>query len=125
MSIKNTEADEELHITRIVFSSDANARFTLFEVTSGTAAGTTLNYENPNLDSGTQKSGTFFGNNAVTGSLAGNTLMDICVLASTTVNLFLEGSLQLANGDEIAITVTGTTPTIYVTVIGFWHADGV
>lgn len=123
ISIKNTEATETLHITRILFSTTVNARFDVFEVTSGTAAGTTLTYQNPNLDSGTTKNNTSFGNAAVTGSLTGNTLLSISVLANTQHETFLEGSLQLSNGDEIAITVTGSSPTVYVTVIGFWHIE--
>ena len=110
ISIRNTEPVETLHITRILFSTSADARFTLFEATSGTT-------------SGTIKSGVFFGNAAVTGSLTGNSLLSVCVLANTQHDTFLEGSLQLANNDEIAITVTGTSPTVYVTVIGFWYTD--
>ena len=123
ISIKNTESKEVLHITRILFSASADCRFRVFEVTSGTPAGTTLTYQNPNLGSTAIKSGTFFGNASVTGSLSGNPLFDIGVLAGTQEPLFLEGSLQLSNGDTIAITATGTNPTVYVTVIGFWHDD--
>ena len=92
-------------------------------MTSGTAAGTTLTYQNPNLDSGISNNGTFFGNASVTGSLSGNALFGVSVLANTQHDTFLEGSLQLANTDEIAITVTGTSPTVYITVIAFWHLD--
>lgn len=123
ISIKNGESEKVLHISRVLWSTTVNSRFTLFEVTSGTAAGTTLTYQNPNLDSGIDNSGTFFGNASVTGSLAGNNLLQVSVLANTQHETFLEGSLQLSNGDEIAITVTGTSPTVYVTVIGFWHSE--
>jgi len=116
ISIKNGEADKSLRITRIIFGCDANCRFDVFEVTSGTAAGTTLTYQNPNLDSGTVHSGTFFGNASVTGSLSGNILSSIFCLANTTTQVFIEGSLQLSNGDEIAITVTGSSPVVYLSV---------
>ncbi len=92
----------------------------MFEVTSGTAAGTTLTYQNPNINSGTIKSSTLFGNASVTGTLTGNTLFSVSVLANTTHETFVEGAIQLRNSDEIAITVTGSSPTIHVTVVGFW-----
>ena len=120
LSIKNGESEKELHITRMLITATDEALFTVFEVTSGTASGTTLTYQNPNLDSGTQNNGTFFGNAAVTGSLSGNTLFTVGVsAASVQTDIFLEGALILANGDEIAITCDGTV-TPYLTVIGFW-----
>jgi hypothetical protein len=120
ISIKNGEPLKNLHITRILATATGEAIFTLFEVTSGTAAGTTLTYQNPNLDSGVTNSGTFFGNASVTGSLSGNTLAVFAVSgASVETEVFLEGSLQLANGDEIAITCDGSV-TPYITMLGFW-----
>ena len=107
-------------ITRILLGASVAGVWTLIEVTSGTAAGTTLTYQNPNLDSGVAHSGTFFGNAAVTGSLAGNNLILAVTPANTTANIFLEGSLQLANNDEIAITFSADG-TVYITVIGLWE----
>lgn len=120
ISIKNGESAKQLHLTRMLITATGEALFTIFEVTSGTAAGTTLTYQNPNLDSGTINSGTFFGNAAVTGSLSGNTLFTVGVsAASVQADIFLEGAVILANGDEIAITCDGSV-TPYLTVIGFW-----
>ncbi len=121
--IKSTEADLHLHITRFILTTTVDARFDVFEVTSGTAAGTTLTYQNPNFDSGSERSSTLFGNAAVTGSLTGNTLFSISVLANTTVQSFIEGAIQLRNDDQIAVSVIGTSPTVYVTIIGFWSQN--
>ncbi len=123
ISIKNTESTEELHITRIIYSCTVATTFTLFEVTSGTAAGSTLTYQNPNLNSGTAKSNTSFGNASVTGSLAGNNLITTRLAADSSFELFIEGSLVLLNGDEVAITATTSgSPIIYITIIGFWDS---
>ncbi len=120
MSLKNGESDKVLVLTRMLLGASVAGVWTLIEVTSGTAAGTTLTYQNPNLDSGVAHTGTFFGNAAVTGSLSGNTLILATTAANTSANVFLEGSLQLANNDEIAITFSADG-TVYVTVIGLWE----
>ncbi len=123
ISIKNTESTEILHITRLLFTASGSTLYTIFKVTSGTAAGTTLTYQNPNLNSGIEKSVVAFGNASVTGSLTGNTLFTVGVSgANTQASAFLEGALQLSNNDEIAITISAGV-TVYVTVIGFWHKD--
>lgn len=119
ISIKNGESSEILSITRILVGASVAGVWTLIEVTSGTAAGTPLVYQNPNLDSGKIKSGTFFGDAAVTGSLSGNTLLLATTAANSMNNIFIEGSLRLANDDEIAITFSADG-TVYVTIIGFW-----
>lgn len=121
VSIKNDEATKRLHITRLVLSSSVNTTWTLFEVTSGTAAGTTLTYQNPNLTSGIANSVTAFGNASVTGSLSGNNLIAFQTLALASTGFFLEGAVILGNGDEIAITAS-TDGTVHATVIGFWAA---
>lgn len=119
VSIRNTETTRNLHITRMSMSATAVTNWTLFEVTSGTAAGTTLTYLNPNLGSGTVNSVTAFGNASVTGTLTGDTILHTRTLASTPAELFLEGSLILTNTDEISLT-TSASATVFVTIVGFW-----
>jgi len=120
MSIQNTESVDQLRITRIIFAAAAACTFTVIEVTSGTPAGTTLTYLNPNLDSGIIKSVTAFGNAAVTGTVVGDTVFQTLVPASTSISQFLEAAIILKNQDTLAISASAST-TVHVTVIGFWE----
>jgi hypothetical protein len=119
ISIQNTETSKKLHITRLQLSSSVAQVWDLVEVTSGTPAGTTLTYVNPNFASGVANSNTSFGNAAVTGSVAGDTLTKIQTVADDTKPLFFEGSIVLGKDDTFAISASANG-TVYVTVIGFW-----
>ena len=121
--IQNTETDKSLHITRFQLANSVNTIWTIFEVTSGTAAGgTALTAQNPKLSSGVARSNNSFGNASVTGSLSGNTLFIFPTLASVTEHLFLEGTLILGNTDAIAITASADG-TVHVNVQGFWDEN--
>ncbi len=118
--IQNTETDLNLHISRLQASNSVDTIWTLFEVTSATAAGGTgLTAQNPKLSSGVARSNNSFGGASVTGSLSGNTLLSWSTLAKTTEHIFLEGSLILGNTDAIALTADADG-TVHVTVEGFW-----
>lgn len=121
--IQNTETDQPLHITRFQFASSVDTVWTLFEVTSATAAGgTVLIAQNPQLTSGVARSNNSFGNASVTGSLSGNNLGIWSTLAKVTEHVFLEGALILGNTDAIALTAS-TDGTVYVNIQGFWGTE--
>lgn len=119
ISVKNTSSTDILVIDEIVVCAVAACVFTLFEVTSGTAAGTTITGQNFNLSSGLSASATAYGNAAVTGSLSGNTLAYECVTAGDSTILDTKGGLVLGQDDEIALTASANT-TVYVTLIGHY-----
>ena len=121
ISIRNTNADRKLAINNIklvaVDTGTEAVVWTLIEVTSGTAAGTTVTPLNMNLNSGVVAAATCFGGAAVTGSLAGNVIAYAVSNHDIESEIDLGGALLLAENDEIAVTVTDTdNPTVYVTV---------
>ncbi len=121
--IQNTEADLNLHISRLQVSNSVNTIWTIFEVTSaGAATGTGLTPTNPLLSSGVTRSENSFGGAAVGGSLTGTTLFTFSSLALTTEHFFLEGTLTLGNTDAIAITADADG-TVHINVQGFWAED--
>ena len=120
--IENGEPELRFHVTRFLLTASAAAVWTILEATGGTAAGTSLTYQNPNLDSGVTKSLTAYGNAAVTGSVTGNILMQIGTAADAGTQLFVEGVILLGNGDKLAITCSANA-TVYVTVMGFWDLE--
>jgi len=119
ISIKNTSTSDNLIIDEVAVANTVAGVFTIFEVTSGTAAGTGVTGQNLNLGSGKSADATAFGNASVTGSLSGNVLLYESVAANTGALLDLKGSLVLGQDDEIAITASATG-TVYVTVIGHY-----
>ena len=119
ISIQNDDNDRHLHITHIEVGGASAALYTLFEVTSGTPAGTPITAQNLNLDSGKVAEETSFGNAAVTGSLSGNTLAVKHVPANESRLLNVKAALILAKSDIIAITV-GSNSVVAVTVYGFY-----
>lgn len=121
--IQNTEADLNLHISRLQLANSVDTIWTIFEVTSATAAGgTALTPTNPQLSSGVTRSENSFGGASVTGSLSGTTLFTLSSLAKITEHLFLEGTLTLGNTDAIAITADADG-TVHVNIQGFWAEE--
>ena len=121
--IQNTEASEHLHIQRMTIQSDEASLWTLFQVTSATAAGgTALTYINPNLSSAVTKNVNAFGNASVTGSLSGTTLFaGVITVALTDYTYEFDAAIILGNLDAIAITLTtGTTAVVFVHMQCFW-----
>ena len=119
ISIQSDDNDRHLHISHIEVGGASTALFTLFEVTSGTPAGTTITAQNLNLDSGRVAEETSFGNAAVTGSLTGNTLSVKHVPANDSVLMNVKAGLILSKNDIIAITV-GSNSVVAVTIYGFY-----
>lgn len=130
ISIRNTNSDRNLVINRIkcaaVDGGTVATVWTLFEVTSGTAAGTTVTAQNSNLNSGIVAQATIFGDNSVTGSLAGNTLGFAVSNHDIDAELIVEGALVLAEGDEIAVTVTDADApaAVYISVLMHFEEAG-
>ena len=121
ISIKNTSQTDCLIIDEIVVANSVASAFTLFEVTSGTAAGSAITGQNLNLGSGNSAAATAFGGASVTGSLTGNTILLESVAANAGAILDLRGALVLGQDDEIALTASATG-TVYVTIIGHYKA---
>ncbi len=121
--IQNTEGTQRLHITRMVISSSVASLWTLFKVTSATAAGgTALPYVNPSF-SGVVKQNNSFGNASVTGSLSGDTLLVGSIgVALIDYSYNFGGTVILGNTDAIALTLT-TTGIPQVHLEGYWDED--
>ena len=119
--IQNTEASRRLRISRLWLFSTVDSLWTLFEVTSTTAAaGTGVTPVNINLGSGVINAENSFGNASVTGGLTGDNIALFNTLAEVTLPVYLEGAIVLGNQAAIAITTDGTG-TVGVTVLGFWE----
>ena len=119
--IQNTEA-RVLHIERLIMSSTVASLFTLFKVTSATAAaGTALTPVNPNLSAGTPGQENSFGNASVTGSLSGDTLFvgSIGIVLQDFTYDF-GGAIILGENDAVAMTLT-TTGVPQVHIEGHWE----
>ena len=119
--IQNTSATLHFHVVGILAGSAAATLWTLFKVTSATAAGgTALTERNRNLSSADNAPMNSFGNAEVTGGLSGNTLDHWYTLADTTP-LFMpfRGGLRLNENDAIALTADANG-IVAVTIIGFF-----
>ena len=122
--IQNTEGTQNLHITDIYMQSTVLSLWTLFEVTSATAAGGTASvYVNPNLSSGVIKQHNSFGGASVTGSLAGTTIFagSIDEVARVEHHNF-GGAIILGNSDAIAVSLV-TAGVVHCQVHGYWNID--
>ena len=119
--IKNDSTSDVLVVDEVVIGSSVASIFTIFEVNSGTAAGTVLTAGNLNLSSGNTAPSSAFGNASVTGSLTGMTVAVDGVVAGGFETLDMKGALVLGQNDEIAVTASATG-TVYVTVIGHFKA---
>ena len=122
ISIKNSDADKNLHIDSLSIESQQDTPWILFEVTSGTAGGTTITPANLNLGSSKTAEGTFFGNASVTGTLTGTDMFYFHTLANTHNEIPLQGSLLIPNGKEIALTCL-SGGSVNVTVTAFYEED--
>lgn len=117
ISIKNDSSTDCMIIDEIIVGASAACVFTLFEVTSGTAAGTTITGKNINTSSGNAASVTAFGDAAVTGSLAGDAIaFDGVSAASEFAVLDTKGGLVLGQNGHYALTASANA-TVYITVI--------
>ena len=119
ISIKNTSQTEILTIDYVGAGNSVASAFTLFAVTSGTAAGSAITGKPMNVSKGGTASATAFGGASVTGSLAGDTLGYTTVVAGATEEIPVLAAVVLGQNDEIAITASATG-TVHVTVIGHY-----
>jgi hypothetical protein len=120
ISVKNTSDTLNLYIQEIIVSSVNAAEWELLHVTSGTAAGTTVNGKNMNLASNNVAAATSFGNAAVTGTLAGETIAKERSVAGDSIEFRLKSSLALGKNSEIAITYTGSTGAVDVFILCYF-----
>jgi hypothetical protein len=117
ISIKSDSPTDCLIFDEIIVGASAACIFTLFEVTSGTAAGTTITGKNINTASGNAANVTAFGNAAVTGSLAGDAIAYTGVSAASEFKpLDTKSGIVLGQNGHYAITASANA-TVYVTVI--------
>ena len=118
--IQNTEA-RKLHIEKMVISSSVASLWTLFKVTSTTAAGgTAITPVSPNLSGSTPGQENSFGNASVTGSLSGDTLLvGSIATALEDAQYDFGGAIILSDNDAIALTLT-TTGVPQVHIEGYW-----
>jgi len=119
--IQNTSASLHFHVVSIAAGSTIDTLWTLFKVTSSTAAGgTALTERNRNLSSADNAPMNSFGDATVTGGLTGNTLDHWYTLADTTPFIYpFRGGLRLDENDAIALTVDANG-TVAVTISGFF-----
>jgi len=118
---QNTSASLHFHVTDIICGSSADVLWTLFKVTSATAAGgTALTERNRRLSSADNAPMNSFGNADVTGGLSGNTLDHWYTLADTSAFAYpFRGGLRLDENDAIAITADANG-IVVVTIVGFF-----
>lgn len=121
ISIKNDSTTLDFIVDEIVIGAGAACNFDLFEVTSGTPAGTTVTPINLNTGSGNSADLTCFGNASVTGSLSGSVLVyDGVTAASDHATLNLKSGLVIGQEKTIAVTASATT-TVRITVLGYFR----
>ena len=103
--LQNTSSTLNLHIERVVCSTAATGIFTLFRVTSASAAGggaiTPLNLF---LGSANAAAVNAFGDAEVTGGLSGTTIDAQDIPTVTPYDLELNGALILPQNEAVAIT---------------------
>lgn len=120
--IKNTSSTKKLFISQIILGAGSEADWEVFEVTSGTAAGTSVTPKNLNLSSSNDAASTVFGNAQVTGSLSGDTISHIISSSATSVRLSYGDALILGQNDDISITYSSSASSeVEVTVQGFFE----
>jgi len=117
--LKNTSSTEHLIIDRILIGSDTTTLFTVHFPEDTTQAGTAITGTNLNRQSGKTASASAVGDE--TGNSQGTIMAKGIVLANTTVNLPVEGSIILGLNDEIGIDLV-TAGTLCTCVIrGYYH----
>lgn len=118
--IQNTES-RKLHLSKMIISSSVTSLWTLFRVTSATAAaGTAITPVNPSLSGGTPGQENSFGNASVTGSLSGDTLLVGSIGVALVDDRYdFGGAIILNENDAVALTLT-TTGVPQVHIEGYW-----
>ncbi len=120
LSLATTSSTSHVHVSEIIFSTDTNTKFTVFKVTSGTPAGTILTPTNLNVGIGITAPSTSFGNASVTGSLSGDVILPVRVIADDTKQMMFLGALLIQQGEAIAVT-SSVSATVEVTILGYFE----
>lgn len=116
--IQNTDV-RKLRLKQLMISSTVVSLFTLFKVTSATAAaGTAITPVNVNLGGGALGLENSFGNAEVTGSLTGDTIF-VGSAGVVKLDYLYPLELVLNENDAIALTLT-TTGVPQVQMKGYW-----
>lgn len=121
--IQNDSKTKLLVIDSISVSA-VNASLFELSVVSGTASGTTITAVNSNLTSGNVADATALADASITGLTIGNRLTLARVAANGQVSIDLKDVLLLGFNDAIALTYTGATGLIDVTVLGYYDTVG-
>lgn len=121
--IKNTSTTLDLHIDTVEATADAAGLWTLFRVTSGTAAGSTIIPTNMKLASPNAAAVTAFGDASVTGTLTGTEIAVKLGGANSDVVFTTEGFLSLGQNEAIALTYATTSQAIAVTIYFHFRSD--
>ncbi len=124
--IKNISSTDNLYVTHIDVGGVNSGLFELFKVTSaGAAGGTAVSGENMNLSKGHGNSpdSEAYGDASVTGTLTGERLLlkRIPVNSSATIHTF--NVVVVGQNDAIAITYTGATGIVDVSILGFFDIE--
>ncbi len=121
LSLQNDNADLDIIVEDVIISTSASGVFTVFEVTSGTPAGTTVTPHNLNLGSSVVAQATAFGDASVTGSLSGTTIAAHDIGESTPFDFKFGGSLIIPKDSIIAITAA-TSGIVFANIIFHYAA---
>ncbi len=121
ISLQNDNADLDIIVEDIVVSTAASGVVTVFEVTSGTPAGTTVTPHNLNLGSSVVAQATAFGDASVTGSLSGTTIAAHDISTSVPFDFKFGGKLIIPKNSIIAVTFAETA-IVFVNIIFHYSA---
>ena len=120
ISLQNDNSDMDIIVENIVVSTSVASVIDVFEMTSGTPAGTTVIPHNLNLSSSVVAQATVFGNASVTGSVVGTTIAEHLVDPSSPFDFKFGGSLIIPKNSVIAVTLD-TTGVVHANII-FYYA---
>jgi hypothetical protein len=102
--IQNLDPSRIMKHNRIMLSSAVNQLWTIIRVTGGTPAGTIVTPSNLNFSSVRVPLSSAYGNAEVTGAVVGDVIFRFYALASTLIQLYLDGSIIVPYSEAIAIT---------------------
>ena len=110
---------DDIFVDRIVINTDTASIFNIKRQTSGTAAGTVMEGRSMVAGDAIMSDVTAFGSNAVTGTVAGDDILSVNILAATPTPVPLNG-YKLPKGQAIFVE-TLTAGAVLIT--GFVHRD--
>lgn len=119
ISLQNDNPDLDIVVEDIIVSTAASGVVTVFEVTSGTPAGTVVTPHNLNLGSAVVAQATAFGDASVTGSLSGTTIAAHDIGTSVPFDFKFGGSLIIPKGSIIAVTFA-VTAVVFANIIFYY-----